>query len=158
MEDIELLARKYFSFLENDFSFNAPVAGTTSSSHTIKYENDLLIVEIEDAYRDQYLNIKIFNKALPLSKSSYKHISLFHILVTESPGFDYSKGYISIMPKRIGTEPSFERVSQLFKEYAADFLTGKKWYSWDEISGLTYPEEDSTIINRVKQKHQPTRF
>ena len=111
----------------------------------ISYSNENLIVEIKYSVKNEYVEIRISNTRILLSDGGYKSVSLHHILKRKKQDFNYEKDYLEIMPKKIGLENSFRKLSILFEEYASNILREREWFSWDEVNQYTYPNKDSQI-------------
>jgi len=148
-EEIKEITEKYFSFLITDYGYRRITDNNRPFSYEINYTNGDLLVSIEYAYRYDYLNPIIYNLLKPKIEDKTFRIDLekvsvaenFHleILKFESNtifGIMYAKKHPvdanEVSPKKIGLEESYKIVSEFFKEFGVDFLTGEIWFNlWE---------------------------
>ena len=149
IEDIDMLVRKYFKYLIDEFNFVECGSDLVLFVHSIKYCKANLIVEVRYAYRNEFIEPRIYNKNFLLREGVFKDINLPWILIKNNPSYDY-KDYIKLMPSEIGLQKSMENIASLFKDQASKFLQGKEWSSWDDIAGYKYPDENSIIETKIE--------
>lgn len=152
LEEVEPVIKKYFKYLVTEFGFKEEPSRTEPFSHVIIYSKLNLRVDIEYAYRHDYISPQIVN----LDKKRY--IGLEWILPKYDSNFIDYKKYNELMPRQIGLEESVKIISELFRKYAATLLSGEEWYSWDELAGYKYPDKDSSVYVKIPMEAGPAVY
>jgi hypothetical protein len=133
---------EHFKFLETLFGYKKLQQEESSLHFRISYQKGDIVVEIAFSKKNIYIDVSIYNNVSSFEKlttrDSKNSVDLIHIIHSKNKDLDY-KIYNAAMPSKIDLDASLKKLAEWTKDYATNYLEGKEWKGWGELTGYEKP-------------------